>query len=75
MAWMYVFGSFLTGIGKYKPIIIIVAIGVLLNIGLNLWLIPLYKAVGAAIACTVVQLFVGISKGIYSVYVFRGWRD
>jgi O-antigen/teichoic acid export membrane protein len=75
MAWMYVFGSFLTGIGKYKPIIIIVTIGVLLNIGLNLWLIPLYKAVGAAIACSVVQLFVGISKGIYSVYVFKGWKD
>jgi O-antigen/teichoic acid export membrane protein len=75
VAWMYVFGSFLTGIGKYKPIIIIVAIGVLLNIGLNLWLIPLYKAVGAAIACSVAQLFVGISKGIYSVYVFKGWKD
>ena len=75
VAWMYVFGSFLTGIGKYKPIIIIVAIGVLLNIGLNLWLIPLYKAVGAAIACSVAQLFVGISKGVYSVYVFKGWKD
>jgi O-antigen/teichoic acid export membrane protein len=75
VAWMYVFGSFLTGIGKYKPIILIVAIGVLLNIGLNLWLIPIYKAVGAAIACSVAQLFVGISKGIYSVYVFKGWKD
>jgi O-antigen/teichoic acid export membrane protein len=75
VAWMYVFGSFLTGIGKYKPIILIVAIGVLLNIGLNLWLIPLYKAVGAAIACSVAQLFVGISKGVYSVYVFKGWKD
>lgn len=75
VAWMYVFGSFLTGIGKYKPLIIIVAIGVLVNIGLNILLIPMYKAVGAAIACTMTQLFVGLSKGIYSGYILKQWKD
>lgn len=45
---IYVFGTLLTAKGNMRQINLIVGGGMLVNVGLNLWLIPQYKALGAA---------------------------
>lgn len=51
----YIFGTLLTANGNLKTLNKIAFAGVVLNIGLNLILIPYYKAYGAAIASLITQ--------------------
>ena len=51
----YIFGTLLTANGNLKTLNKIAFVGVFLNIGLNLILIPVYKAYGAAIASLITQ--------------------
>jgi len=52
----YVFGTLLTAAGDLRLLNRMAAAGALVNIGLNLWLIPLWKAEGAAWASLVTQV-------------------
>ncbi len=62
MCVIYIFGPLLTANGNLKQMNRIFVVGFLLNISLNLLLIPSYKALGAAaVACTT-QFFVAIAE-------------
>ncbi len=56
---VYVFGSLLTANGSLKNLSKIAFVGLVINVGLNLWLIPQYQAVGMAIASLCTQLVMG----------------
>jgi O-antigen/teichoic acid export membrane protein len=58
----YIFGTLLTANGNLKLLNILAAITVILNIGLNLILIPRFKAEGAAYASVASQGFYAISQ-------------
>ncbi|MEZ7930372.1 MAG: polysaccharide biosynthesis C-terminal domain-containing protein, partial [Flavobacteriales bacterium] len=51
----YIFGTLLTANGNLKTLNKIAFVGVILNIVLNLILIPMYQAYGAAIASVITQ--------------------
>lgn len=55
---VYIFSSLLTAQGSLKALNRVYVWGVLLNIGLNLWLIPVYKAMGAAVANCITQVLI-----------------
>ncbi|MCG9879852.1 MAG: oligosaccharide flippase family protein [Bacteroidia bacterium] len=59
---MYIYGTLLTANGNFKLLNTLAAIALIINIGLNLWLIPTYKAYGAAIAALSTQSFIGLSN-------------
>jgi len=65
----YIFGTLLTANGNLKMLNKIAFAGVLLNIVLNLILIPTYKAYGAAIASLITQALTAIAQ-IYLVKVY-----
>ncbi len=59
---MYIYGTLLTANGNFKILNILAAAALLINLGLNIWLIPIYKAYGAAIAAISTQGFIGLSN-------------
>ncbi len=63
---MYVYSTLLTANGSMRLLISIAAVGVVLNICLNLWLIPLYQAVGAAISALITQTAVTVGFIVFS---------
>lgn len=72
VGWMYVFGSYLTATERYKELIVIVAIGVLLSLLSNIYAIPRYEAMGVAITSSFVQLTMGILHLLVAMYyLFR----
>jgi O-antigen/teichoic acid export membrane protein len=60
MAVIHIFGTLLTAHGNLKVLNRIALFSVLLNIGLNLFLIPDLKCIGAAISCVITQLVAAI---------------
>lgn len=66
VAATYILGTLLTANGNLKHLNYIAFGGVLINIGLNLALIPLFKAQGAALANLTTQMFVVLAQ----IYVF-----
>jgi O-antigen/teichoic acid export membrane protein len=72
----YTTGTLLTAAGKMKAMIIIAAFALVLNIALNLFLIPIAAAEGAAQAAFFTQLFVFSIQVISTQRHFRTWgRD
>ncbi len=67
----FIFGTLLTAAGKLKQLNIIAAGSLILNLVLNLVLIPTLYARGAAIAAVSTQLFSAILLIAYSAYHFR----
>lgn len=57
----YVFGTLLTAKGNTRLINIVVGIGMLLNVSLNMALIPIYKALGAAFAALGSQSIIALA--------------
>jgi O-antigen/teichoic acid export membrane protein len=66
----YIFGSLLTANGNLKQLNMIAFFAIMLNVGLNMLLIPSYYALGSAIASIVTQLFIIVTEIIISVKVF-----
>jgi O-antigen/teichoic acid export membrane protein len=62
MAGTIIYGTLLTANGNLKALNITSAIAVVVNIILNIILIPKYQALGAAIACLATQVFAGLSQ-------------
>lgn len=62
----YVFGTLLLANGNMKPLNRLFALGIVLNAALNLLLIPVYKAWGAALATLLTQLVIWFSEMIIS---------
>ncbi|MGE0561078.1 MAG: polysaccharide biosynthesis C-terminal domain-containing protein [Flavobacteriales bacterium] len=54
----YIYGTLLTSNGSLKQLNTIAVIGLFLNLILNFWLIPMYKAEGSAIASLITQFII-----------------
>lgn len=71
IATMYIFSTLLTANSNLKYLNIVALIGMVINIGLNLILIPRYQAVGSAIATLITQFTISAVQ-VYLVYnMFR----
>lgn len=66
----YIFGTLLTANGSLKELNIMATGGVIINIVLNLILIPKYYALGAAIASLITQSFTAIIQIIIAKRIF-----
>lgn len=71
IATTYIFGTLLTANGSLKQLNIMAFAGVVLNIGLNLLLIPRFQAIGSAWASLSTQILTGLSQLILVLYIFR----
>jgi O-antigen/teichoic acid export membrane protein len=71
MAGTIIYGTLLTANGNLKALNITSAIALLINIVLNIILIPRYQAFGAAVACLVTQGFAGFSQYVISATKFH----
>ncbi|MCC6370141.1 MAG: polysaccharide biosynthesis C-terminal domain-containing protein [Bacteroidia bacterium] len=69
----YIFGTLLTASGNLKKQNYVALGGIAINVGLNLWLIPYYQALGSAIASLVTQLLTGLLQVYicYKVFHFK----
>lgn len=67
----YIFGTLLTANGSLRMLNKLAATAMVINIVLNIVLIPQFKAVGCAIASAVAQLFMAFAQLHYSVRIFR----
>jgi len=67
----YIFGTLLTAGGDLKRLNIMAGFGAVLNIGLNLVLIPRWHAEGAAWASLVTQVATALVQVVLAVRVFR----
>lgn len=67
----YIFGTLLTANGSLRELIIIAAGGVLVNICLNLILIPRYYALGSAVASLVTQSLTAVAQLIIVKRIFK----
>lgn len=63
----YLFGTLLVSAQKLKKVNILYGLGVLLNFSINIYLIPRYKALGAAQATFITQTIMTVGQ-IYLVY-------
>jgi O-antigen/teichoic acid export membrane protein len=66
-----VFGTLLTAKGDMKFLNTISAIGIVINITINSFLIPKYGATGAAVATVITQSLISLIQFIYSAYVLK----
>ena len=67
----YIFGTLLTANGSLKQLNIMAGIGVVINLTLNLILIPIMSAKGAAIASLTTQVFTAIAQLFIAKYFFK----
>jgi O-antigen/teichoic acid export membrane protein len=67
----YIFGTLLTANGNLRVLNILASTAVLINIVLNLILIPSHQAFGAAISSLVTQVFMALSQVIISIIKLR----
>jgi O-antigen/teichoic acid export membrane protein len=67
----FIFGTLLTANGNLRVLNISSAIGILLNIGLNFYLIPSHGAVGSAFASFVTQSFIAVIQFFYCLKIFK----
>ncbi|MBK8341324.1 MAG: polysaccharide biosynthesis C-terminal domain-containing protein [Flavobacteriales bacterium] len=70
----YVFGTLLTASGDLRTLNILAACGMVLNILLNLVLIPKYQALGAACASLITQVLMAAAQATLAARRFGGWR-
>lgn len=72
-AWclMYVYSTLLTANGSLKTLNIIAVAGVIINLSLNFYLIPQYKAVGGAITSFVTQTSLALAFMIFAIRIIK----
>lgn len=66
-----VYGTLLTAAGNLRMLNVVSLVGIFINVGLNLWLIPLNGAYGAAMATVITQLLVSIVQFIYVHRIYK----
>jgi len=71
IALSYIYGTLLTANGSLRELNFISALGLLLNLLMNLWLIPLQGAIGAAIATLLTQVLVILSQILFVRKIFE----
>ncbi len=71
IATTYIFGTLLTANGSIKQLNIMAFCGMVLNIVLNLILIPRFQAYGSAYASLSTQIFTGATQLILALVIFK----
>lgn len=71
IATTYIFGSLLTANGSVKQLNIMAFSGMVINVVLNLVLIPRFHAYGSAYASLVTQIFTGMVQVVLAVSIFK----
>lgn len=71
VATTYIYGTLLTANGSLRILNIMALGGIIVNLSLNIILIPEYGAKGAAIATMITQLATGIFQLVYAQYMFK----
>ncbi len=71
IATTYIFGTLLTANGNIRALNLMALSGMILNITLNLLLIPQYYALGSALASMITQLVTGIIQLFIAAHVFK----
>lgn len=67
----YIFGTILTANGSLKYLNLIAGLGMIMNIGLNFILIPLFKENGAAITSLITQSVTAILQAWLALKIFK----
>lgn len=67
----YIFGTLLTANGNMKQLNIMAAFGMVLNISLNLFLIPRFEAYGSAISSMITQFLTAIIQVFIAQRIFK----
>jgi O-antigen/teichoic acid export membrane protein len=67
----YIFGTLLTANGNLKQLNIMAATGMIINVTLNLILIPLFKVEGSAVSSLITQVLTAGAQIIMVNYIFR----
>tara|TARA_B100000945_G_scaffold106936_1_gene84699 strand:- start:11593 stop:13041 length:1449 start_codon:yes stop_codon:yes gene_type:complete len=67
----YIYGTLLTANGNLFYLNLVAACGVVLNIVLNIVLIPHYYAFGSALASLITQFLTGIAQILLCIYIFK----
>ena len=67
----YIFGTLLTANGSLKHLNIMAFIGMIINVGLNIILIPEIKALGSAYSSLITQSFTALSQVLIAVSIFK----
>lgn len=65
------YGNLLSALGKARMNYRIALLGIVLNIGLNYWLIPIYGLLGAAITSSLLMWVSGILSAVIFHYYYR----
>ncbi len=71
MSVTYIFGTLLTANGNLRHLNIMALGAVIFNIALNLVLIPVFFAFGAALASMFTQFLTALAQFVLSMYIFR----
>ena len=71
IATTYIFGTLLTANGSLKQLNLMAFSGMILNVALNLILIPRLQAYGSAYASLSTQLFTGIAQLVLALLIFK----
>lgn len=71
IATTYIFGTLLTANGSVKQLNVMAFGGMILNVTLNLILIPRFEAYGSAYASLVTQIITGATQLILALYIFK----
>lgn len=71
IATTYIFGTLLTANGSMKQLNLMAFAGMMLNIGLNVVLIPRFMAFGSAYASLTTQLFTGAIQLALAFHIFK----
>jgi O-antigen/teichoic acid export membrane protein len=71
IATTYIFGTLLTANGSIRELNFMAAGGMVLNVVLNLILIPKFFALGSAVASMVTQLATALTQVLIAAYIFK----
>lgn len=71
IAATYIFGTLLTANGSIRQLNYMALVGMVINIGLNLVLIPQMQALGSAWASLATQLFTALAQTILAVVILK----
>jgi O-antigen/teichoic acid export membrane protein len=71
LAIAHIFGTLLTANRSLKQLNLLASSAVLLNLVLNLVLIPRYMAFGAAIACLATQAYMAVGQGVLAAIILE----
>lgn len=71
MCIMYIFGTLLTANGNLKVLNRMAFVTLIINFSLNIFLIPRYGALGAAVAAVITQFVFALSNLVYSHRIIR----